>query len=209
MKKIILIGGGGHCKSCIDVIESTKKFKIIGIIDKKERLNSQVLNYPIIGSDEYILDLSKQADCFLITLGHIGESPRRKALFEFLEKNKLTLASIVSPFATVSKHASINSGTIVMHHSIINADAKVGKNCIINTNSLIEHDTHIGDHSHVATGATINGNVSIEKNCFIGSNSTINLGITIHENSIIASQSLVTKSLTKSGNYRGIPVNEF
>ena len=33
MKKIILIGGGGHCRSCIDVIESTKMFKIIGIIN--------------------------------------------------------------------------------------------------------------------------------------------------------------------------------
>ena len=35
MKKIILIGGGGHALSCIDVIEHEKKFKIIGIIDKK------------------------------------------------------------------------------------------------------------------------------------------------------------------------------
>ena len=33
MKKIILIGGGGHALSCIDVIESEKKFKIVGIVD--------------------------------------------------------------------------------------------------------------------------------------------------------------------------------
>ena len=30
---IILIGGGGHAKSCIDVIELEKKYKICGVID--------------------------------------------------------------------------------------------------------------------------------------------------------------------------------
>ena len=36
MKKIILLGGGGHCKSCIDVIESEKKYTIKGIFEKKK-----------------------------------------------------------------------------------------------------------------------------------------------------------------------------
>ena len=42
MRKIILIGGGGHALSCIDVIEHEKKFKIVGIVDdklKKEKIH--------------------------------------------------------------------------------------------------------------------------------------------------------------------------
>ena len=35
MKEILLIGAGGHCLSCIDVIEAEKKFKIVGLIDNK------------------------------------------------------------------------------------------------------------------------------------------------------------------------------
>jgi len=31
-EKIILIGGGGHCKSCIDVIEQEGRFIIAGIV---------------------------------------------------------------------------------------------------------------------------------------------------------------------------------
>ena len=38
-KNIILIGAGGHATSCIDVIETTNKFKIIGLIDKKKKLS--------------------------------------------------------------------------------------------------------------------------------------------------------------------------
>ena len=38
MRKIIIIGGGGHTLSCEDVIHSTKKFSIAGIVlkDKKD-----------------------------------------------------------------------------------------------------------------------------------------------------------------------------
>jgi len=39
MKKIILIGAGGHCKSVIDVIEQEARFEIAGIIDKTEIYN--------------------------------------------------------------------------------------------------------------------------------------------------------------------------
>ena len=43
MNDIILIGGGGHCKSVIDVIEQEGKFKIAGIVDKPDLLGSKVL----------------------------------------------------------------------------------------------------------------------------------------------------------------------
>ena len=39
-KSIVLIGGGGHCKACIDVIEVEGKYNIIGIIDVPENSES-------------------------------------------------------------------------------------------------------------------------------------------------------------------------
>ena len=36
MKKIILVGAGGHAVSCIDVIRQEKKFKISGLVDNKK-----------------------------------------------------------------------------------------------------------------------------------------------------------------------------
>ena len=37
MKKLILVGAGGHAKSCLEVIELTKKFKILGFIDNSKK----------------------------------------------------------------------------------------------------------------------------------------------------------------------------
>ena len=36
-EKIILIGGGGHCRACIDVIEQEGRFTIAGIVDVPEK----------------------------------------------------------------------------------------------------------------------------------------------------------------------------
>ena len=37
MKEIILIGAGGHAKSCLDVLLLSKKFKVLGFIDKQKK----------------------------------------------------------------------------------------------------------------------------------------------------------------------------
>ena len=45
--KLILIGGGGHCKSCIDVIEQEDNYEIVGIIDVPEKKGEKILNSDI------------------------------------------------------------------------------------------------------------------------------------------------------------------
>ena len=51
-EKIILIGGGGHCKSCIDVIVQEGKYRIAGIVDLPEKLHQKILGYEIISTDD-------------------------------------------------------------------------------------------------------------------------------------------------------------
>ena len=44
--RILLVGGGGHCKACIDIIEQDGKYQIDGIIDLPEKLDQLVLGVP-------------------------------------------------------------------------------------------------------------------------------------------------------------------
>ncbi|UEB50194.1 PglD-related sugar-binding protein [Campylobacter curvus] len=44
MQDIVLVGGGGHCKSVIDVIELENKFKILGIIDTAENVGKKIFD---------------------------------------------------------------------------------------------------------------------------------------------------------------------
>lgn len=174
MKKLILIGGGGHCKSCIDVIESTKQFEIIGILDHKSKLNQSVLKYKIIGNDDDIDEYIDKGFYFVITLGQIKTHTIRKKIYDSLlskKANIANIATIISPLAYVSPYAKVERGCIIMHHSIVNANARVLENCIINTKAIIEHDSIIEAHCHISTGAIINGSAVVSEGTFFGSNS--------------------------------------
>ena len=55
---LVLIGAGGHARSCIDVIEQEGKFRIAGLVGVTEEVDSRVLNYDVIGTDADLDELA-------------------------------------------------------------------------------------------------------------------------------------------------------
>lgn len=192
-EKIILIGGGGHCRACIDVIEQEGRFAIAGIVDIPEKRQDNVLSYSVIGSDADLANLIKTFPNVLVTLGQIKSPARRMELFNDLIKIGAHFHVIQSPLAYVSPHAQVAEGTIVMHHALINAGAKVGRNCIINNKALVEHDAVIEDHCHISTGAVVNGGVKIGSGSFFGSGAVAAENTVIPSTSFIKANSLIHK----------------
>ncbi len=166
--KIILIGGGGHCKSCVDVIEQEDKFLIAGIIDKNISIAS-LFGYQILGNDNDLEKLISDYKYALITIGQIKSPNIRINLFNHIKSLGFKLPSIVSPRSYVSKNATLGEGTIIMHDALIVAGANVGNNCIVNSKALIEHDAIVEDHCHVSTGSIVNGGAKISYGTFLGS----------------------------------------
>lgn len=190
-EEILLIGGGGHCKSCIDVIETQGVYEIKGIIDVKEKVGSFVLGYPVIAIDDEIKRLAQQHINFLIAIGQIRSPMRRKELFQKVKACGGKFPVIVSPRAYVSKHAIVGEGTVVMHNAVINAAAFIGANCIINTGAIVEHDAVVGDNCHIAPGAIVNGEVKIGDDTFFGSGAVSRERVTMRDGSFIKAHSLV------------------
>ena len=195
MSDLLLIGGGGHCRSCIDVIEAESRYRIRGIVQPLSDETDGIFGYPVVGSDEDLPSLLRETPQALVTVGQIRSPEIRIRLYELLKQLGGKLPRIVSPFAYCSKHAEMNEGTIVMHGAIVNAGAGIGANCIINNQALIEHDVIVADHCHVSTGATVNGGVTIGKGSFIGSGAILKEGIVIGENVIIGAGQVVLQDV--------------
>jgi len=192
--KIILIGGGGHCKSCIDVIEQVGIFQIAGIVDLSEKLHQKILGYEIIATDDDLPQLAHEYENFLITLGQIKSPEKRIRIFQTLKESGTKFPVIISPFAYVSRRATVAEGTIIMHHALVNAGSRIGANCIINTKALVEHDAVVEDHCHIATGAIVNGGVNIGSGSFLGSGAVSKEYISIPSNSFIKANSLISNN---------------
>ena len=206
MQPLILIGGGGHCKSVIGIAEKCG-FDILGIIDRPSELGNKVLDYKVVGNDD---DIEKFVDkvVFHITVGFVKNADLRIKLFENVIKHGGKIVSIVSPNACVSKYSEIGEGTAIMNFANINAGATIGKNVIINNFANIEHDVKIGDHTHISTGAMINGDCKIGNRCFIGSQAVIANGINICDDVIIGAGAVVVKDITQKGIYVGNPATK-
>jgi sugar O-acyltransferase (sialic acid O-acetyltransferase NeuD family) len=203
-REIVLIGGGGHCKSIIDAI-ATSGYNILGILDISENVGKSICGVNIIGTDDRISEYINQV-LFVISVG--DDNLLRLRLYNKVKLLRGIFATIIASTAHVSKYAKIGEGTVILHQACINADAKIGVNCIINSFANIEHDVQIGDHTHVSTGAMVNGDCVIGRKVFIGSQSAIKDRIHITDNVIIGASSFVNKDISETGTYVGIPVHK-
>ena len=202
-KNLILLGGGGHCKSVIYVAESAG-YNILGVLDRPEEVGKQVLNYKVIGTDEDIPQYVDKAE-FVITVGQIKSSSIRRKISERIEIAGGKLATIIAHDAYVSKYAIVGEGSVIMHRAFLNAETKVGKNVIINTLTNLGHEVTVDDFCHLSTGVMVCGNVHIGKDVFIGSQSVVNQGVNISDGAIVGSLTCVNESIVEKGVYVGNP----
>ena len=191
-KKIYLIGSGGHASSCIEVLETSKKYEIAGIFSDENK--NLFLDYKILGNINSLLKINKRFNLH-IAIGSIKNYNFRKNLFLKLEKKGHHFPPIVSNRAIVSKRSKIGDGTIIFHSSIINTNVEIGKNCIINTSSCIEHDVRISDHAHISTCTVINGNCKIGMGTFIGSSTVLKENIEVGSKTIIGFGKSISKNV--------------
>ena len=193
MKKIVLIGAGGHSKSCIEIIEENNDFKIEAIVDPFIK-DKKFQGYKVINNDDELIDIHKNINNAFICIGFIYKNnlTKRINIYKNLKKIGFNIPIIQSKNSYVSKKTKIGDGTIIMHNSFVNTNVSIGSNVILNTGSIIEHDSNIGDNCHISTGVIINGTCNVGDNSFIGSGSVLPNNYNVKPNSFKKALKLIT-----------------
>ena len=191
MIELVLIGGGGHARACIDLIQASDQFQILGILDRSELVGTEVLGIPVIGTDEDLPVLVKKNLSFLITLGQIKTPDLRIRIYKHIKVLGGLLSTVIATSAHVSPFAQIGEGSIIMGKAMIGPGVRIGENCIINTNALVEHDSVVGKHCHISTGAIINGGCHVGDGVFVGSRAVLRQDIRIGDRKIISMGAVV------------------
>jgi sugar O-acyltransferase (sialic acid O-acetyltransferase NeuD family) len=208
MKPLILIGGGGHCRSVIDVIEEEGIYKIIGITDHNEKIGGMISGYEIIAEDDELPQLIKKYKNCLVTVGQLKDPALKVKLFQFAAESGAQFPAVISPTAYVSKRAKIGEGTVIFHNSVVNSLAVIGENSIVNTGAVVEHDTTIGDHTHISPGSVINGHCRIGNRTLIGSGTVVIQQVSIGDDIVVGANSTVIRDLSEPGIYAGSPARK-
>lgn len=185
MKKIIIIGAGGHAKVIADAIDKSKYF-IVGYIGKSSEIGNKPLDIPVIGDDTCLQEMFHNGvENAVLGIGHMGNYMIRERLFNHLESIGFELNNIIHQNTCIANSVKLGKGNVILSGAIINADTVIGNNCIINTGAIIEHDCCVGDNVHIASRSIVYGECNVHTNCLIDTGAVITQGKIIGSNTII------------------------
>lgn len=208
LSKLVLIGGGGHCKSVIDAAKRMNCFNEIVITDPNIKQGTQVLGCTVAGTDDCLKKLHQQGfEYAFVTIGSVKINLLREKIADKAAALGYTFPVIRDPSAIVSGSAIIGDGTFIGKNVVINAETKIGRHCIINTGAIIEHECSIGDFTHISVGTILCGEVTVKDNCMIGAGTTVIQCININKNVVIGANSTVLADVEENMKCYGIVNN--
>lgn len=176
MKKVLIIGAGGHSKVIIDILKKNSEIEISGIIDDKYVGKEQVFfsGIPIIGTIE---DIEKYKNDYSFVVA-IGNNAVRENI---MKKNGAEFIKVINNSAIIAEDVTIGMGTFIGAGVIINTETQIGKGCIINTGCIVEHDCIIEDFVHLSSGAIVAGGSVVKEGVYVGTGKIIKRNQTILE----------------------------
>ncbi|HBU12168.1 MAG TPA: hexapeptide transferase [Clostridiales bacterium] len=199
-KSVVVVGGGGHARSVLDIALSLPGLSLFGCVNPFGR---DVLGVPCKGTED---DLEKiYAMGIRYAFVAIGENAARNEVYDRIVAMGFEPVTIVSPYAVVSERAALGKGVCVMPGAVIHVNAVIGDNCIVNTNCSIDHDCKIGKSCHIAPGVSMSGTVCVGDGAHIGTGASVIDNITIGARSYIGAGAAVVKNITNDVLAVGVP----
>ena len=200
MKGVILIGGGGHALSLLEIIKD--KNIIVGYSDMKP---NALLPIPYLGTDEDILKNYSpelyEVHHVIVYTSEVNLQLRSRMLDLFKMYKQHTF---VADSAIITSSVVLGEGSALLNRTVVNR-AIIGKSCIINTGAIVEHDVILGNNVFVGPASVIGGESTIGNNVFIGAGALIRDGVTIGDDVVIGMGAVVVKDIIKGGVYIGNP----
>lgn len=203
MKKLAIIGSGDLAEQIALLATQTGLFEVVGFIDKSVSPTST--SYPVIGSDDDVLNLYKShhIECISIGIGYAHFSLREMLYNRFV--NQVPFATIIHPTCYIDRTAKVGEGCVFYPGCTIGMNSIIENNVLLNTAVVICHDDIIQSHSYISPSCNIAGKVKIGSRCMVGIGATIIDHKSICEDVIIGAGSVVVSDITISGTYVGIP----
>jgi sugar O-acyltransferase (sialic acid O-acetyltransferase NeuD family) len=200
--RLLIVGAGGHARVVADAAEECGAWSSIGFLDDRFPELRASGPWTVVGALAQLDVLATAHDELVVA---IGDAKARMRIIEQLVTQGRRLATIVHPRATVSRHAVVGAGTMILAGACINPGARLGRGVIVNTGATIDHDCDLGQGVHIAPGAHLSGDVRVGENTWIGVGSCVRQGITIGDHVMIGAGAAVVSDIPSQSTAVGVP----
>lgn len=201
VRKVVVIGSGGHAKVVIDILKSDPTVRLAGCTTKAP--GTEVSGIPVLGDDSVLPRLYEEGIRHAFVA--IGDNRLREKLCRETAEAGFGLVNAISPRAYIAESATLGSGIAVMAGAVIHAEAHIGDYAVINTNASVDHECRIGTACHIAPGSALSGNVTVGTGTLLGTGTKVIDGIRIGAWSVVGAGAAVVRDIPDDCTAVGVP----
>ena len=179
-EKLVILGGGGHSKMCIDILNITDEYEVVGVLDSLRDKGEIVSGVEVIGNNSSLEILFKKGIRRAINgVGSVLKPDVRKSLYEKLRQIGYKIPNLIHPSAVVEPSVILGEGNQIMMGACVGSDVRIVDNVIVNSGSIISHDSLLNSHSHIAPGAILAGGVTVGELSVVGMGAIIYMNVNV------------------------------
>lgn len=205
MKRVVIIGAGGHAREVADILrhQTADELLLLGsVVDDPENDREPIAGLPVLGNWGWFEDADRD-DLFVICA--VGFPQLRKQLVERAKAQHLRFTNAISPLAYVSTEARLGEGVMIFPFTFISSGSVIGDHAIVNVGATVSHQTKVGTYVTLSPGVNIAGNVSIGEGCFVGIGAQVIQGLALGGWSTIGAGAAVIRDVPERVRVGGVP----
>ncbi len=204
MRKILILGAGGHSKVVAEIAR-LNQWDVVGFIDGVNPLRKGESFYgaKILGGDEVLEDLFRSNVKHVIVA--FGNNRIRVQTAQKLSGMGFKLPSAIHPSAIYAGDVEIGDGTVIAAGAVIGPSTSIGRYVIVNTQASLDHECRVCDGSHLGPGAVVTGGVLVGECAWIGAGAVISDHKKIGADSIVGAGAVVVKDVPDDVVAIGVP----
>ena len=196
MKRLLIVGAGGHGRSVAEAVLAAGKYELAGFVDDAAPALQQVWHLPVFGDTADLARYREHADAAIVAMGN---NRLREALQHTLYAAGFALATVVHPHAMVSPRAIIGAGCAIMAGAIVGAEAQLGAGVIVNCGAVVDHDCQVGDFAHLGVKAAMAGGSTLGQGAWMHAGAVLGYGAMIEAGQVLGPGEAVNNSINRNG----------
>lgn len=207
MKRIAIIGAGGHAREVLDIFDAlntrTPAYEVLGWLVEPAHgaAGTLVRERPILGDIDWLAGRSAdvQAVCAL------GDPALRRRLVERAGRYGARFATAIHPQVVITRHVAIGAGVVIAAGSVLTSDIRLGEHVHINTGCTVAHDGVLGDYATLSPGTHVAGAVTIEDGACIGTGANLAPRVRVGAWSVVGAGCAVVSDVPANSTVVGVP----
>lgn len=210
MKKLIIVGGRGNGATFASAVEDINNeestWELLGFFNDNDPIGTIINDYPVLGRPEEMVD-RKYRDTFFVYAPFLAmtySKPNAERLEGFgVPPDRF--ATIIHPSASVSRHAEIGFGTVIMPMCHVRQNVRIGNHVTMLLSAALGHDSDISDYAYMGGTSFAAGYVKMKEGAYVGPNASIREYLTLGAWCLVGIGSVVVDDVPQMAVVAGNP----